>query len=417
MTEKKQMHLGAFVFGAGQHIASWRHSQTASDQLLDIELYQRLARKAEEGKLDLLLILEQLALNEDDGILNGEKVFPTPDTGTLAAIMAAATSKIGIGATMTTAYNEPYTVAHKFRTLSEVTQGRIGWNMVTTQDNKVAFNFGLDKHYDHTERYLRAGEFVDIVDKLWFHEGDAPFKYEGKWYNVEGKLPTPGLQYGRPARVQAGSSESGMIFGAQYADAIFTAQTNITDALIFYKKLKETVVEYGRQPHEVKVMPGLSPYIADTEEEAKQLETELYDLVSIEHGLKVLANLVDTDLSSYDLDAPLPLEAINPEGSNNRKARVQIIRNKAEQEGFTLRETCRWISQGSGHVPFIGTPTQLADFMEHWFTSGACDGFVIMPPLYPTSLETFVDKVVPILQERGLFRKDYEGSTVLEHLA
>jgi len=412
----RQMHLGLFVFGAGQHIAAWRHPRTASDRLLDVELYRRIARKAEEGKLDMLLVLEQLAMNEDNGVPDHERVIPTPDTATLAAVLASATSKIGIGATMTTSYNEPYQLAHKFRTLHEITKGRIGWNMVTTQDHKVAFNFGLDRHYDHTERYLKAAEFVEIVERLWLQE--EPVRYSGKWYRIEGNLPTPPLWNGRPARIQAGSSESGMAFGARYADAVFTAQTNLDDAIDFYRKIKTLAKErYNREADEIKVLPGLSPYIADTEEEARALETELYELVSIRHGLKSLSNLLDVDLTQYDLDGPVPVHAINPEGSNNRKARIRIIRKKAEQEGLTIRQLVRWSALGSGHYPFVGTPEQLASFMERWFLSGACDGFVIMPPIYPDSVDRFVDRVVPILQERGLFRKEYEGSTILEHLA
>jgi len=415
---RRQMHLGLFVFGAGQHIAAWRHPRTASDKLLDVELYRRIARKAEEGKLDMLLILEQLAVSEDNGAVDHERVFPTPDTATLATILASATGRIGIGATMTTSYNEPYQLAHKFRTLHEITKGRIGWNMVTTQDHKVAYNFGLDQHYDHTERYLKAAEFVDIVDRLWRQDEAEPLRYEGRWFRVEGNLPAPPLKDGRPARIQAGSSESGMAFGARFADAVFTAQTNLEDARDFYRKLKTLAKErHGREPDEIKIMPGLSPYIADTEEEAKALENELYELTSIRHGLQALSNLLDVDLSRYDPDGPVPIHAINPEGTNNRKARIQIIRKKAEREKLTIRQLVRWSALGSGHYPFVGTPEQLADFMEQWFASEACDGFVIMPPIYPDSVDRFVDRVVPILQERGLFRKEYEGSTILEHLA
>lgn len=418
MTEtKRQLHLGAFVFGAGQHIAGWRHPETAAKDLLEIELYEQLARTAERGKLDLLLVLEQLAVNEDDGQIAGDKVFPTPDTLTLATIMANVTEHIGIGATHTTSYNEPYQVAHKFSTLSQITKGRIGWNMVTTQDNKVAFNFSRDQHFDHKERYLKAAEFVELVDQLWQNSGSEEINFEGNWYKVSGKIPTPSLSYGRPIRVQAGSSDSGIDFGSQYADAIFTAQTNIEDAKAFYQEVqKRSVEKFDRKPGEVKILPGLSPYIADTEEEAKQLETDLYNLLTNKNGLKSLSNLLDVDLSEYDLDDLVPIHKINPDGSNNRKARIKIIRDKAEAEKFTIRELIRWNAQGSGHFPFVGTPQQLADFIETWFESYACDGFVIMPPLYPKSLNDFVDKVVPILQEKGIFRKEYESSILLENL-
>ncbi|MDM5333058.1 LLM class flavin-dependent oxidoreductase [Ureibacillus composti] len=415
---KKKLHLGAFVFSAGQHVAAWRHESSAAEHLLDTHLYEQLAVIAESGKLDMLLILEMLAVPEKSpGVFDDAKTYPTPDTMTLATILANVTSKIGIGVTHTTSYNDPYRVAHKFSTLSHLTKGRIGWNMVTTQDNKVAFNFSRDGHFEHTDRYNRAGEFVKAVDELWQNIDESKqLQFKGNYFNIQGQLPVPPLTYGRPIRVQAGSSASGMNFGAQYADAIFTAQTNIEDAKKFYRDVKTLATTYGRSYDEIKIMPGLSPYIADTEEEAKQLERELNELTSIEAGLTYLKILVDVDLSQFDLDAPAPVHLMDPEKNNDKKARVEIVRNKAIAENFTLRQLAQWTSLGGGHYPFIGTPQQLADFMEHWLEEEACDGFVIMPPIYPGSLSDFVDKVVPILQDKGIFRTEYSGVTLQHHL-
>ncbi|MEV0245704.1 LLM class flavin-dependent oxidoreductase [Nocardia sp. NPDC050712] len=424
----KQFHINAFLMGVGHHEAAWRHPRTKSHDVLDVAHFQELGRIAERGKLDSVFFADGLAV----GPRIKRNTLAVFEPVTLLAAIAAATSKVGLIATASTTYNEPFNLARKFASLDHISGGRAGWNIVTSGSEEEAFNFGYDAIPEHARRYERAQEFVDLAVRLWDSwESDAivldeeegvfadPDKvhtldYDGPRFKVRGPLNSPRSPQGRPLLVQAGSSEAGKEFAAQYAEAVFTAQRTLEEGQAFYRDLKSRLPKYGRGADELKVLPGLVPYIADTEAEAKALEQEFTDLISPDYALSQLSRLLGVDLTQHALDAPLPPlpEVTEIEGG---KSRFLLVKELAESENLTVRQLIGKLGGGRGHRSFAGTPTQIADELQAWFEGGAADGFNIMPPFLPGGLEDFVDKVVPILQERGLFRADYESNSLRGH--
>jgi FMN-dependent oxidoreductase (nitrilotriacetate monooxygenase family) len=434
MSNKKQLHLGVLMTYAGIHAGAWRHPSTKSDLLLEQSLYREFAQIAERGKLDAILIVEVLSLTERNKKLAEDFPIPSPDVMSALAVMAAATSKIGLTGTMNTTYNDPFHVASKFSALDHISAGRAGWNMVTSQDPNAPFNYSRDGQMDHSVRYERAGEFIDLVKKYWDSwEDDAvradkksgiyldeskvhTVEHEGKFFSVHGKSNFPRPVQGYPVLFQAGSSESGMKLAAQQAEVVFTAQDNVQDALAFYKKLKGSLPTYGRHDDELVILPGISPILGSTEWEAKQLEEQFNELILPEIAVKRLSALLDFDLSSYPIDGPVPFSEINVEANVTKKSRVQLLKDLAEREKLSIRQLSKHTNGGSGHFPFVGTPEQLADFMEHWLEAGACDGFNILISHFVEGLEVLVDHTIPILQRRGLHRTEYTGNTLRDHL-
>ncbi|MFQ6395825.1 LLM class flavin-dependent oxidoreductase [Nocardia sp. KC 131] len=425
---RKQFHLNAFLMGVGHHEAAWRHPRTEEHQVLDVEHFQELGRIAERGKLDSVFFADSLAV----GPRIKRNTLAVFEPVTLLAAIAAATSRVGLIATASTTYNEPFNLARKFASLDHISSGRAGWNIVTSGSEEEAFNFGFDAIPEHARRYERAEEFVDVAIRLWdswessaivldpqegiFADPDKvhTVDYSGPRFKVRGPLNSPRSPQGRPLLVQAGSSESGKEFAAKYAEAIFTAQRTLEEGQAFYRDLKSRLPKYGRSADELKVLPGLVPYIADTTEEAEALEREFTDLISPDYALGQLSRLLGVDLTEHALDAPLPpLPSVTEiEGG---KSRFTLVKELAENENLTVRELIGKLGGGRGHRSFAGTPTQIADELQSWFENGAADGFNIMPPYLPGGLEVFVERVVPILQERGLFRTDYEADTLRGH--
>ncbi|WP_194814868.1 LLM class flavin-dependent oxidoreductase [Nocardia sp. XZ_19_385] len=424
----KQFHINAFLMGVGHHEAAWRHPRTASHDVLDVAHFQELGRIAERGKLDSVFFADGLAV----GPRIKRNTLAVFEPVTLLAAIAAATSKVGLIATASTTYNEPFNLARKFASLDHISGGRAGWNIVTSGSEEEAFNFGYDSIPEHARRYERAQEFVDLAVQLWdsweseaivldeeagvFADPDKvhTLDYDGPRFKVRGPLNSPRSPQGRPLLVQAGSSEAGKEFAAQYAEAVFTAQRTLEEGQAFYRDLKSRLPKYGRSAEDLKVLPGLVPYIADTEAEAKALEQEFTDLISPDYALSQLSRLLGVDLTQHALDAPLPpLPSVTEiEGG---KSRFLLVKELAETENLTVRQLIGKLGGGRGHRSFAGTPTQIADELQAWFEGGAADGFNIMPPFLPGGLEDFVDKVVPILQERGLFRTDYESDSLRGH--
>ncbi|WP_109528156.1 MULTISPECIES: LLM class flavin-dependent oxidoreductase [Nocardia] len=424
----KQFHINAFLMGVGHHEAAWRHPRTEEQRVLDVAHFQELGRIAERGKLDSVFFADGLAV----GPRIERNTLAVFEPVTLLAAIASVTSKVGLIATASTTYNEPFNLARKFASLDHISHGRAGWNIVTSAGEDEALNFGYDEIPEHARRYERAQEFVDVAVRLWDSwESSAivldpregvfadPSKvhtidYDGPRFRVRGPLNSPRSPQGRPLLVQAGSSESGKDFAARYAEAVFTAQRTLAEGQAFYRDLKSRLAKYGRSADDLKVLPGLVPYIADTEEEAKALEQEFTDLISPDYALGQLSRLVGVDLTQHALDAPLPPlpEVTDFEGN---KSRFSLVKELAENENLTVRQLIGKLGGGRGHRSFAGTPTQIADELQSWFENGAADGFNIMPPYLPGGLEDFVDKVVPILQERGLFRTDYESDTLRGH--
>ncbi|MFE7798082.1 LLM class flavin-dependent oxidoreductase [Nocardia sp. NPDC057440] len=425
---RKQFHLNAFLMGVGHHEAAWRHPRTEEHRVLDVQHFQELGRIAERGKLDSVFFADSLAV----GPRIKRNTLAVFEPVTLLAAIAAATSRVGLIATASTTYNEPFNLARKFASLDHISSGRAGWNIVTSGSEEEAFNFGFEAIPEHARRYERAQEFVDVTIQLWdswessaivldpeegvFADPDKvhTVDYDGPRFKVRGPLNSPRSPQGRPLLVQAGSSESGKEFAAQYAEAVFTAQRTLAEGQAFYRDLKSRLPKYGRSADELKVLPGLVPYIADTTAEAEALEREFTDLISPDYALGQLSRLLGVDLTEHALDAPLPpLPSVTEiEGG---KSRFTLVKELAENEHLTVRELIGKLGGGRGHRSFAGTPTQIADELQTWYENGAADGFNIMPPYLPGGLEVFVERVVPILQERGLFRADYEADTLRGH--
>ncbi|MFF2550480.1 LLM class flavin-dependent oxidoreductase [Nocardia sp. NPDC058058] len=425
---RKTFHINAFLMGVGHHEAAWRHPRTREHQVLEVGHFQELGRIAERGRLDSVFFADGLAV----GPRIKRNTLAVFEPVTLLAAIATATEHVGLIATASTTYNEPFNLARKFASLDHISGGRAGWNIVTSGNEQEAFNFGYDSIPEHARRYERAQEFVDVAVQLWDSwESDAivldpqegvfadPDKvhtidYRGERFQVQGPLNSPRSPQGRPLLVQAGSSESGKEFAARYAEAVFTAQRTLEEGQEFYRDLKSRLAKYGRSADELKVLPGLVPFIADTEEEALALEQEFTDLISPDYALRQLSSLLGIDLTEHALDAPLP--PLPPESEiEGGKSRFTLVKELAEKEHLTVRQLIGKLGGGRGHRTLAGTPEQIADDLQSWFEGGAADGFNIMPPYLPGGLEDFVDKVVPILQERGLFRTEYTATTLRGH--
>ncbi|RDI63653.1 LLM class flavin-dependent oxidoreductase [Nocardia pseudobrasiliensis] len=421
-------HLNAFLMGVGHHEAAWRHPRTDERGVLDVTHFQELGRIAERGKLDSVFFADGLAVGPRIK-RNTSAVF---EPITLLTAIAAVTERIGLIATASTTYNEPFNLARKFASLDHISGGRAGWNIVTSGNEEEAFNFGYDAIPEHARRYERAQEFVEVALGLWdtwessavvldpeagvFADPDKvhTLDHVGERFRVRGPLNSPRSPQGRPLLVQAGSSESGKEFAARYAEAVFTAQRTLEEGQRFYRDLKARLAEYGRSAEELKVLPGLVPFIADTPEQAHALEREFTDLISPDYALRQLSSLLGVDLTEHALDAPLP--PLPPESEiEGGKSRFTLVKDLAEQENLTVRQLIAKLGGGRGHRTFAGTPEQVADELQIWFEAGAADGFNIMPPYLPGGLEDFVDRVVPILQERGLFRTEYTEGTLRGH--
>jgi FMN-dependent oxidoreductase (nitrilotriacetate monooxygenase family) len=431
--KKRQLHLGAFVFGVGHHIAAWRHPQTDTEGLFTLEFYKRFALTAERGKFDMVFIEDIPALADPFETAVRHTVPVRAEPLTLLSAIAAVTSRIGLAGTVSTTYSEPFHVARKFASLDHLSGGRAAWNVVTTAMDAASRNFGKDRHLDHAVRYERAREYVNVVKGLWDSwEEDAilgdqasgvfadltkvrPIDHRGRFFSVRGPLNVPRTPQGHPVIVQAGSSDTGQDFAAEVAEAVFTAWQTLEEAQAFYRSLKGRLAKYGRTPDDLKIMPGILPFIGSTEQEAKRLEEEFQELVLPEVGLGMVSRLLRVDLSGLPLDGPVP-DLPDAEHVNGGKSRYQLIVDMARREKLTIRQLVSRVTGARGHQTFAGAPEQIADHLAHYFEQRACDGFNIMPPYFPGGLDAFVDHVIPILQRRGLFREEYEGATLRDHL-
>lgn len=425
----RQLHLNAFLRNIGQHEAAWRLPETELSGITDIGHYIRLAHIAERGKLDAVFFADHPVLKDR----TEDRPFDALDPFTLITALSTVTERIGLVATASTTYNDPYGLARRFATLDHVSRGRAAWNVVTTANADAAANFGLDAHPDPNARYARAQEFLEVTTRLWDSwEDDAivgdkeggvfvdrdrihTTDHIGSHYRVAGPLEVPRSPQGRPVLFQAGSSEPGKDLAARHADAIFTAQPDFDDARAFYRDVKQRARELGRDPDHVVILPGLSTFIGGTEAEAQALQERFENLTIPTYGLAQLSRILGTTVEAGDLDRPfvLPPGLVN---SPHQKSRAELVERILAGETLTVRQLLRRLSAGRGHRIFAGTPEQVADTIEHWFSNEAADGFNLIPPALPSSLEAFVDHVVPVLQKRGLFRADYAGTTLRDHL-
>lgn len=423
------MRLGVFIASAGQHVAAWRHQDAVADGSMNLPYFKKLAKISEAAKLDLIFLADSLSINE----ASHPNILTRFEPLTLLSALSQETEKIGLAATASTTYEEPYHVARKFSSLDHLSDGRAAWNIVTTSDDETGYNFTKQDHMEHHLRYERADEFVKVTKDLWdsWEQGDFirnketgefikadSFKrvdHEGKYFNVRGPLNISRSPQGHPLFIQAGSSEAGQRLAAKTAEIVFTAQSNMEDAKLFYKSLKTKVAEVGRDPEKVFIMPGLFPIVGDTEEEAQAKFRELQDLILPKVGLEILSDFLGgIDLSEYPLDGPLP--DLSNVATNQLKSRFELIVDLAKRKSLSIKELYEHIAASRGHYIYVGTKQGLADEMKKWFDEGAADGFNVLPPLLPNSLTDFTEGVVPLLQEDGYFQTEYKGDTLRERI-
>jgi FMN-dependent oxidoreductase (nitrilotriacetate monooxygenase family) len=424
----RKLHLNAFLMGTGHHEAAWRHPESSPENTLTAQHYINFAQIAERGKMDSIFFADGLAARGNIKYNSQNHLEPI----TLLSAISVLTEHIGLIATASTTYYEPFQLARKFASLDHISNGRAGWNIVTSAGEDEAQNFNLDKRPAHADRYARATEFVELVQRLWDSwEDDArlldkehgyyadagkvhTLDHIGEHFQVRGPLNVPRPVQGHPLLVQAGSSEAGREYAARFAEAVFTAQQTLGDAQEFYRDLKSRATQLGRRPEEIVILPGICAVLGGTEAEARAKEEEFNALITPEYGVYQLSKTLEHDISQYPLDGPLP-ELPGEDSINGHKSRFTLITNLAKRENLTIRQLIQRLAGGRGHRVFAGTPEQVADQLDLWFHSGAADGFNVMPPGLPGGLEDFVEQVIPELQKRGLFRTEYEGSTLREH--
>ncbi|MBP1137031.1 FMN-dependent oxidoreductase (nitrilotriacetate monooxygenase family) [Arthrobacter sp. PvP023] len=428
-SHQRTLHLNAFLMSTGHHEASWRLPESNPRASTDIRHYRNLARIAERGTFDSIFFADSPVIFGNVGRRPAGKLEPT----VLLTAIAAATEKIGLIATASTTYNEPFNLARRFASVDFVSGGRAGWNVVTTVGPDAARNFGVDDQPAHATRYERAAEFLDVAGKLWDSWDDdavvadkeagvwadpdkvRPIDHVGKHFRVRGPLNVPRSPQGHPLIVQAGSSEDGKGLAARYAEAVFTAQQTLEDAQGFYSDLKARTAAAGRDPEGIKILPGIVPVLAGTEAEAKELERELDELIRPEYARIELAKTLGVSPDDLPLDRQLPADLPDEDSIQGAKSRYTLIVELGRREQLTVRQLIGRLGGGRGHRTFSGTPEQVADAIQLWFENGAADGFNIMPAVLPSGLEAFVEHVVPVLRQRGLFRTEYTADTLRGH--
>ncbi|SER00352.1 LLM class flavin-dependent oxidoreductase [Giesbergeria anulus] len=428
----RQLHLGAFLFGVGHHIAAWRHPNVDPAAALRPAHYKQLARIAESGLFDAIFSADTMGLPGTPAEALSRNVPPHQfEPLELLTALAGVTERIGLVGTVSTTYLPPYHLARKVATLDHLSAGRAGWNLVTSGSDPEAQLFGLDQQISHADRYERAREYVDVVKGLWDTFEDQPnlfdkaagryfdpaklhrLAHDGKYFKVHGALQSQRPVQGYPVLVQAGSSEDGQELAAATAELVFTAHQSVESARTFYASLKGRLAAHGRSPDALKILPGVSPVVGRTEAEAQEKYEQLQALIEPSVGLGLLSHFVGGfDFSPYPLDGPVP-DLPPTEGWQSRQ---DLFLKLAREENLTLRQLYQRVATARGHWTVVGTPESVADQLEHWFTTGAADGFNIMAPTLPFDLQDFVDLVIPELQRRGLFRTAYTGHTLREHL-
>ena len=423
MTHKRRLHFGTFLAGTGSNMASWRHPHAVPDAPVNIEYYKALTRRAEAAKLDFAFF--------GDGLYISEKSHPNflnrLEPLTLLAALSSVTTHIGLVATLSTTYSEPYTVARQFASIDHLSNGRAGWNIVTSPLEGSALNYSKAEHPAHDLRYDIADEYLEVTKGLWDSWEDDAFirdkasgvlfdpakmhrlNHQGEFFSVQGPLNISRSRQGRPVLFQAGSSEAGKNFAARHADAIFTNQSVLADAVEFYRDVKQRAQQFGRNPDEIVICPGCSPIVGRTQAEAEAKYQEIANLVDIKDALLYIGRYFnDLDFSQFELDAPFP--DLGDFGRNGWESTTDRLKHLARTEQLSLRQIA--LRTTTPKSTFLGTPTQVADTMQAWFEAGAADGFVLSSAVLPDGLIDFIDYVVPILQARGLFRTEYEADTL-----
>jgi len=426
------MKLGLFLAGPGQHIAAWRDPLVEPDAGQSLRHYAQLAKLAERAKFDFVFNADTQATFGPDDIdvwkrnMASQRIEPI----TLLGALAAVTERIGLVATATTTYLEPFHVARMFASLDQLSEGRVGWNVVTSSAAAEAYNFSHAAHAAHADRYERATEFIQVVLGLWDTFDDDAFvmdkasglfvdtgklhmlHHKGRHFQVRGPLMMRRSPQGRPVIVHAGQSEAGRTLASQSAEVVFSVEQDIEKARAFYADMKSRAARCGRPPESILIMPGVLAVVGRTKAEAEDKYERLQSLIHPELGVAYLSEMLGTDVSSYPLDGPLPDVPL----TNSQQGRQQVIVELARREGLTIRQLYQRVAAQRAHRTVCGTASDIADSLEHWHRTGAADGFNILALTHPHGFADFTEGVVPELQRRDLFRTEYEGRTLRENL-
>lgn len=433
MSPTRQIKLGLFVRPAGNHIASWRHPDSHADAGANFQRFVDMARTAERGLFDMLFSADTASAWTAEGEgMRRQHYVAWLEPFCLMSALSGYTRNIGLASTATTTYEEPYSLARRFATLDLVSGGRGGWNVITSGNPTEAQNFGREVHADKIDRYKRAREFVQVVSGLWDSWDDDAFvrdresgiffdetkmhvlDHRGEHFRVRGPLNVPRSPQGRPVIIQAGASDAGREMAAESADVVFSAANDIDEARAFYSDLKGRMDRYGRHPDELKVLPGVAFSVAPTEQEAIEKYEQLQELIHPDIAIGLASRRIGFDLRPYPKDGPLPTPPAKVAG--DRSSRSYMMYEVARRENLTILQLAKRFAAARGHFFVTGSPAMVVDVLEDWFKTGACDGFNMIPPLYPNSLEDFVNLVVPEMQKRGLYRTRYEGTTLRDNL-
>ncbi|WP_406363852.1 NtaA/DmoA family FMN-dependent monooxygenase [Streptomyces sp. NBC_01579] len=420
---RKQMHLAAHFPGVN-NTTVWTDPRSKSQ--IDFSSFEHLARTAERGRFDFFFLAEGLRLREHNGRIHDLDVVGRPESLTVLSALAAVTDRLGLAATVNATFNEPYELARRLATLDHVSDGRAAWNVVTSSDAFTGENFRRGGYLDRADRYTRAAEFVATARELWdtwTPDGTPrPFRHQGRHFTIEGEFTVPRSPQGHPVVIQAGDSPEGREFAASAADVIFTRHGTLEAGRTFYSDVKARLAKYGRQPDDLKIMPGVTFVLGDSDAEAQERAAEIRrQQISPQNAILALEQVWGRDLSSYDPDGPLP--EIDPDPDSGLvQGRVRIgdplavaarWRALSEAKGLSIRQT---VIETTGRQSFIGGPETVASELVEFVSTDAADGFILVPHLTPGGLDDFVDRVVPLLQERGAFRSEYTGSTLRSHL-
>jgi len=423
---QRQLRLGAIIQGVSGNMSAWRHPDAVADASINIDYVLDLARKAEQAKIDFLFVADGLYITPQSIPHFLNRFEPI----TLLSALSLVTKKIGLVATLSTSYSEPFTVARQFASLDHLSGGRVGWNVVTSPLEGSAKNFSRSTHLEHDERYRVASEYLQVVKGLWDSwEGDAfvrdkqsgeffaadklhTLNHQGHYFSVQGPLNVGRSPQGRPIVFQAGASEAGKAFAAEAADAIYTRQETLEQAREFREDVRRRLVARGRDADDIRVFQGISVIIGETEDDAERRYQQTAELVTIDKALEYLGRYFEHhDFSQYALDAPFP--DIGELGSNSFRSTTDKIKQNARERGLTLRQAA--LEEATPRPSFLGTAEQVAEGLANWFLQGATDGFIVRGGT-PTAFDDFVAQVIPLLQARGIYRKEYEGETLRKNL-
>ena len=428
------MHLALYL-EAGTHQGGWRHPASASTGTVDWPLYKKIARRAEAACLDMLFVADKLSIDDNYGghLRDTVRYRPVvrPEPLTLLAALAAVTDHIGVGGTVSSSYALPYSAARMLANIDHISGGRAAWNLVTSVSDGEARNFGRPEHYGHAERYARAAEFIEVVQKLWDSWGDdalvldaeqgiyanpEAFHYlhhQGEFFDIKGPINIPRPPQGQPVLIQAGVSEAFLDLAAKNAEVVFVVQPTLERAKAFYRLLKDKARSHGRDPDSLKILPGIVPVVAQTHAAAVEKDRLLKALIRPEAGLSFMSASMNHDLAQYPQDAPFPDISQAITGS---KGRFQYVIRQAIEQGLTVGQTGKWYAESLSFFSPVGSPEGVAEQLAQWYRAGACDGFVILPPYLEEGRDDFLEGVVPALQQAGLFRREYPGATLRDTL-